>query len=318
MAQVDELRLISKVARLYYDYGQRQGEIADQLGLSQATVSRLLNRARDAGIVRITVNVPNGVNTEQEEALVARYKLKDAIVVDCEDEGDEGLLMRQIGSAGAYYVESMLHSHDVVGISSWSSSLLALVDAMHPISGRTGIQVVQILGGIGNPTAEVHANRLTSRFANLVSGEAYFLPAPGIVGSQAALKVILSDPYVSQTLALFEKVTIALVGIGDVAPSRLLTMSGNVLSEEDQDLLKSKGAVGDILLRYFDSTGKPVKGPLSDRVVSMSLEQLRMVERAIAVAGGERKHQAILAALRGGWINILITDHCTAGYLINA
>jgi DNA-binding transcriptional regulator LsrR (DeoR family) len=189
---------------------------------------------------------------------------------------------------------------------------------MHPVSGRTGIQVVQILGGIGNPSAEVHANRLTSRFASLVSGEAYFLPAPGIVGSQAALKVLLNDTYISQTLALFEKVTIALVGIGDVVPSRLLTMSGNVLSEEDQALLKSRGAVGDILLRYFDSHGRPVKSPLSDRVVSMSLEQLRQVERAIAVAGGKRKHQAILGALRGGWINILITDHCTAEYLIAA
>ncbi|MEW5869242.1 MAG: sugar-binding transcriptional regulator [Chloroflexota bacterium] len=316
MAQIDELRLMTKVARLYYDREMRQGEIADQMGLSQATISRLLTNAREAGIIRITVNIPNGVNAEIEEQLIQKFSLKEAIVVDCENDLDETLIQREIGAAAAYHVETLIHNNDVVGISSWSATLLALVDAMRPVPGRKGIQVVQILGGIGNPSAEVHANRLTGRFASLVNGSAHFLPVPGIVGSEAALKVLLADQYVQEGVQLFDQVTIALVGIGDIEPSKLLTLSGNVFSLEEQEVLRGKGAVGDILLRFFNAHGKPVKGPLSNRVVSMSLEQLTRVDRAIAVAGGIRKYKAILGALRGKWINVLVTDRCTAERLV--
>jgi DNA-binding transcriptional regulator LsrR (DeoR family) len=316
MANTDELRLMTKVARLYYERQMRQGEIANLMGLSQASISRLLNSAKEAGIVRITVNIPNGVNSEIEEQVAQKFRLKDAIVVDCEDDQDEILLQREIGSAAAYYVETIIHNNDVVGISSWSGTLLALVDAMHQVPGRTGIQVVQILGGIGNPSAEVHANRLTGRFASLVNGTAHFLPAPGILGSEAALKVLLADQYVREATNLFNRVTIALVGIGDIEPSKLLTLSGNVFSLEEQEELRSKGAVGDILLRFFDELGKPVKGPLSNRVVSMSLEQLTRANRAVAVAGGPRKFKAILGALRGKWINVLVTDRRTAERLL--
>jgi DNA-binding transcriptional regulator LsrR (DeoR family) len=312
MARVEELRLMSKVARMYYEQAMRQGEIAEQLGLSQATISRLLNSAREAGIVRIQINIPSGVNPRLEEEVTRKYHLKDVVVVDCDDEVDEGLLQREIGAAAAYYVETTIRSNDVVGLSSWSGTLLALVDAMHQVPGKAGIQVVQILGGIGNPSAEVHANRLTGRFASLVNGTPHFLPAPGIVGSQAALQVLLADQYVRETMDLFEHVNMALVGIGDVEPSKLLTLSGNVLSMEEQDHLRHIGAVGDILLHFFDSSGHPAKGPLRNRVVSMSLGQLSKVNRAIAVAGGARKYQAILGALRGRLINVLVTDCQTA------
>lgn len=316
MVQLDELRLMTRVARLYYDRGMRQSEISKQIGLSQATISRLLTSAIDAGIVRITINIPNGVNAEIEEQLIRKYGLKEAIVVDCEDDQDETMIQREVGSAAAYYVETIIHNNDVVGISSWSATLLALVDAMHQVPGRTGVQVVQILGGIGNPSAEVHANRLSGRFASLVNGNAIFLPVPGIVGSEAALRVILDDQYVQEAIHLFDRVSIALVGIGDIAPSKLLTLSGNIFSVEELEVLRSRGAVGDILIRFFDEKGKPVKGALSNRVVSMSLEQLARVDRAIAVAGGVRKYKAILGALRGKWINILVTDRNTAVKLV--
>ena len=316
MAGTDELRLMTKIARMYYEREMRQGEIANQMGLSQATISRLLRNAKDAGIVRITVNIPNGVNSEIEEQVAKKFALKDVIAVDCEVDEDEMLLQKEIGSAAAYYVETIIHNDDIVGISSWSGTLLALVDAMHQVPARSGIKVVQILGGIGNPSAEAHANRLTGRFASLVNGTAHFLPAPGILGSEAALKVLLADQYVRETMNLFASVSIALVGVGDIEPSKLLTLSGNVFSLEEQEELRSKGAVGDILLRFFDRSGKQIKGPLSNRVVSMSLDQLSQVNRAIAVAGGPRKYNAILGALRGKWINVLVTDCRTAERLL--
>ncbi|MFO7679704.1 MAG: sugar-binding transcriptional regulator [Chloroflexota bacterium] len=315
MTRIDELRLMTRVARLYYERNMRQAEIAQQLGLSQATISRLFNRAREEGIVRISVSVPHGVYTDLEEQLIATYNLRDAIVVDCVRD-DEQIIQRDVGAAAAYYVESTIKPDEVIGLSSWSAALLALVDAMHQTPRKGGVQVVQILGGIGNPAAEIHAARLTGRFAKLVNGAATFLPAPGVVGSEATLQVFLQDQYVQAAMALFDKVSLALVGIGAVEPSELLADSGNIFTDEEQDILRGQGAVGDILLRFFDEDGRPVKTSLDNRVVSMSLEQLHRADRTVGVAGGRRKHDAIRGALRGGWVNILITDCFTAERLV--
>lgn len=317
MARIDELRLMARVARMYYENDMRQSEIAEQLGLSQATISRLFKRAKEEGIVRISVNVPQGVFSELEEQIIAAYNLRDAIVVDCLHE-DESTIQRDIGAAAAYYVESTVKPNEVIGLSSWSGTLLALVDAMHSVPRKNDVRVVQILGGIGNPAAEIHAARLTGRFAKLVNGTAVYLPAPGVVGSEAARHVLMEDQYVQEAVALFDQVSLALVGIGAVEPSELLADSGNIFSDAELDILRGEGAVGDILLHFFDADGRPVNTSLDKRVMSMSLPQMRRADRSVAVAGGRRKHDAILAALRGEWINVLITDCFTAKRLMAA
>lgn len=313
MARIDELRLMTKVARLYYERELNQSQIAAQLALSQATVSRLLSRAKKEQIVRTVISVPPGAYPDLEEALQRTYGLKDAIVVDCVDCNDP---LREIGAAAAYFLETTLNQREVIGISSWSGTLLAMVDAMHPVTRETEAQVIQVLGGVGNPSAEIHAARLTGRLATLVNGRAKFLPAPGVVGSVDSARVMLDDQFTREVLALFGNVTLALVGIGSIEPSALLASSGNVFSPEELDMLRAKGAVGDVCLRFFDSGGNPVVNALNERVIGMTLEQLRQVKRAVGIAGGPRKIEAIRGALKGKFVNILITDRFTAEKLL--
>ncbi|MCL4832625.1 MAG: sugar-binding transcriptional regulator [Caldilineaceae bacterium] len=314
MAKADELRLMTKVALMYHERSITQSDIAEQLELSQATVSRLLKKARQEKIIRTVVSVPPGAYPELEEALQKSYNLKDVIVVDCETDADS--IEREIGAAAAYYVETTLKQDEVIGISSWSATLLAMVDSMHPLARRSGAQVVQILGGVGNPLAEVHAARITTRLASLVHGSETSLPAPGVVGSPESLQIMQEDQFVKAALALFDKVTLALVGVGSVAPSKLLASSGNVFSTDELGLLREHGAVGDVCLRFFDAQGQPVVTPLNERVIGISLEQLKKVQRSVGIAGGKRKTAAIQGALAGGWINVLITDHFTARRLV--
>jgi len=318
MPRIEELRLLARVAQLYYEKGANQSAIAQQLDLSQATVSRLLKRAQVEGIVRITVSMPPGIYADLEDALLENYRLKEAIVVDCQTPDDEETIQHALGAAAAFYLENTLKRNDVIGISSWSATLLAMVDAMHPLARPMDARVLQILGGVGNPDAEVHAARLTDRLSKLVHGNAVLLPAPGIVGSEDTRKILLEDPYVSDVFALFDKVTIGLVGIGSIQPSNLLERSGNVFSPEELSIAREQGAVGDICLRFFAASGEPIISPLDKRVLGMSLEQLKRVERAVGVAGGARKHAAIRGALRGEWINVLITDRFTAKMLVTA
>ncbi len=127
---------------------------------------------------------------------------------------------------------------------------------------------------------------------------------------------MLKDRYVQEATALFKSVTLALVGIGAVEPSKLLAASGNVFSPHELKSLSARGAVGDICLRFFDAAGVPVQTPLNERVISMELGQLKQVKRVVGIAGGKRKTAAIRGALAGGWINTLITDRMTAERLI--
>jgi DNA-binding transcriptional regulator LsrR (DeoR family) len=306
---------MAKVARLYYVQRLRQAEITDRLNIHQSTVSRILKRAEREGIVRVSLNTPTALHSDLEDQLQTRFGLREAIVVDSIDKEDQ--IVRDLGSAAAFYLETTLRSRDVIGISSWSASLLAMVEAMHAHPRASGARVVQILGGIGNPGAQIHANQLTQRLAERIGGSATLLPVPGTVGSAEARRVMLGDKYVQQAMAMFKSITVALVGIGAVEPSKLLAASGNVFSNSELKTLGHRGAVGDICLRFFDEQGAPVQTTLNDRVISIELEELRRVRRIVGIAGGNRKTAAIHGALAGRWINVLITDQMTAARLLD-
>jgi DNA-binding transcriptional regulator LsrR (DeoR family) len=175
---------------------------------------------------------------------------------------------------------------------------------------------VQLFGGVGNPGAEAHAARLTQRFAELTGAQPTFLLAPGIATSVEARGALVQDRFVREALARLDEVTLALVGIGAFEPSMLLQRSGNIFSERELAALGKQGAVGDICLRFYDAQGRRVASDVDRRVIGVTLEQLRDVERCVGVAGGERKYEAIRGALRGCWINVLITDHITAERLL--
>lgn len=304
----------ARVASLYYEHKLKQAEISKRLGLSQATVSRALRRAEEEGIVRITVSTPAGTYPDLEDAIRERYGLHEVVVVD--PGHNEREMLRNLGSAAAFYVESTLGRDEVIGISSWSETLLAMTRALHPINRPSGGRVLQILGGVGNPVGETHASQLTRQLAEPLHADITMLPAPGVVGSRATRDVMLADPYVAEAIRLFSEVTLALVGIGALTPSKLLASSGNVFTADELDQLKEKGAVGDICLRFFDADGVPVATDVQDKVISMELDQLRQVKRSVGIAGGKRKLEAITGAVRGRWVNVLITDVVTAAALV--
>jgi DNA-binding transcriptional regulator LsrR (DeoR family) len=316
MSRTDELRMMVRVAQLYHEDKLKQAEISQRLHVSQATVSRLLKRAEDEGVVRVTIAAPRGTYPQFESALRARYGLSEAVVAECFEDREESVLSA-IGGAAAHYVETTLSQGDVIGISSWSASLLRMVDAIHPMKRPHAERVVQILGGIGNPAVQSHATQLTTRLALLTGAEAQLLPAQGVVNSAAARLVMLGDVYVRAAMDQFRRMTIALVGIGALQPSLMLANSGNAFTDAELRDLARRGAVGDISLRFFDAEGAPVHGPLDDRVIGVTLEELKQSPRVVAVAGGERKAEAIRSCLIGHLVNVLITDKFTAERLLS-
>ena len=313
----DQIRLLTKVARMYHERGMRQPQIAAQLHISQPRVSRLLKRAVELGIVRTTVIAPRGVYAELEEQIEQAYGVTEVIVADTDDHADESHVMRALGAAAAVYLETTLMGGERIGVSSWSSTILATVEAMHPRPTPVADQVVQMLGGVGNVTAQTQATRITGRLSALTGAQAVYLQAPGLLASGDMRQMFVTDPNIEPVLRACEDLTMALVGVGSIEPSPLLRESGNAFAESELPALREAGAVGDVCMRFFDAAGEHIESSFDDRVLGIGAETLRKVPRRVAVAGGLRKSPAIEAALRGGWVNVLITDLQVARRLVD-
>jgi DNA-binding transcriptional regulator LsrR (DeoR family) len=314
MPHLDEMRLMAKVARMYYDHGLRQKEITERLSIHQSTVSRLLQRAREANIVRISVMSPPGIFNEEEDALEKRFGLKEAIVI--ETRSDEEHLVSDLGAAAAFFLQTTVKPGTIIGISSWSRSLFAMVESLHSSDCGRGGSVVQILGGFGAASAQHHATHIAQRLAGLIGASPVLLQAPAVVGSAEARRVLMKDASVRQAADLFPRLNLALVGIGSMHPSPILVSSGNVFSAAEMQQMRAHGAVGDICFRFYDAAGKAVRSALNSRVVGIEPETLKGIERVVGIAGGPKKLEAIRAALVGQRINVLITDVNTAESLL--
>jgi DNA-binding transcriptional regulator LsrR (DeoR family) len=310
-----QVRLMTKVAHMYHEQGIRQTEIADALHISQAKVSRLLKRAGEVGIVKTIVVVSPGLQTELETQLEQRFGLLEAVVVDV--VGEEAEIIAGLGSAGAGYLENTLTGGERIGISPWSQTLLAVVDRLRPLRTAGAESVIQLLGGVGNSSVQVQANRLLDELATRIGARPRFVPAPGLVGTAAMRRGLLKDSTMEDVTSEWASLTMALVGIGSLHPSPLLRQSGNAVEPVDESSLLSLGAVGDVCHRFFDADGNLVRGQLDDRVVGISPADYRGIPRRVGLAGGARKHAAIRAALRGGWVNVLLTDVETARTLLS-
>ncbi len=306
---------MTKVARMYHESGVRQVDIAQALHLSQAKVSRLLKQAVAAGVVRTIVDVPSGLRPDLEEAVEQKYGLAEVVVADV--DGDERDVLSGIGAAAAGMLESTLSGGERIGISSWSQTLLTTVDRLRPFRAQTADEVVQLLGGVGQPQVQALAARLVNDLAHRLGAEPIYLQAPAVVATEQIRDSLLSDPSLAQVTRRWDHLTMALVGIGSIEPSPLLASSGNALPEAELDLLRAEGAVGDICHHWFAADGEPIRGDLASRVVSAPIDTFLAIPRRVALAGGPRKVEAIRSALLGSWVNVLVTDLATAEALLS-
>ncbi|GAB2957873.1 sugar-binding transcriptional regulator [Streptomyces heilongjiangensis] len=307
--QVDRVRLIVRVARMYHERGLRQNTIAQQLNLSQAGVSRLLRAAGDLGVVRTVVVPPSGIHSELEDAVAARYRLTDVVITDRgEAAGHPRAVTRALGSAAGSHLETAFRTGDRIGVSAWSRTLPTAVNSVphrkHPLGGT----VVQLTGGPGDPRSQARATRVTSRLADRVGAVPLFAYSPCLADSAEARDAVLRDPVMREVTRAWQHLDVVLVGISAVGPWAAPGASGNAVPEEDLTALRRAGAVGSICRRFFDDDGAHLDTAPGERVVGITAEQLRSVPRRIAVAGGARKYAAIRGAALGGWITALITD----------
>lgn len=316
VARVDaeSQRLLYRVAQAYYDEDLTQQQIARRFGLSRPKVSRLLQRARESGVVNIVLVPPSRDMSSLERGLERRYDLDEAVVVAATAPRDAAAVARELGPAAAECLTRSIRGHEVVGIT-WGSSILAMVDAL-PARSWPDVTIVQIMGGLGPVDSREHSADLTRRVARRFGARLELLPAPGLVSSVPAAEALRADPQIAATLRLAARADVAIVGLGVPSPDSVVMRYGTILSPEEVAAAQEAGAVGDIALRFIDAEGRPVPLPFNDRIIGLALEQIRAIPRTIGVAGGETKFDVIRASLRARLLDVLVTDHVTAGRLL--
>jgi len=305
-----DYRLLLKVSKLYYEQGYTQQQISNRLNLSRPKVSRLLQQAKDVGIVKINIIPQPGVYTDLEDALETKFGLKEVVVVGVSEPNSQMAVSKEVGAAAADYFLRTTNDPCIIGIA-WGTSLRAMVDAM-PVMDCHGSHVVQLIGGLGNPESEAHATYILRRLVAQTESKLSVLPVPWIVDSADVKKVFLSDSHVQERFERFPKISVAYVGIGTPTPDSVVMRDGSIISQKELDFLKSEGVVGDICLRFFDKDGQIVLSDVDERVMGISLEELSAIDRVVGVTGGPNKYRAIQAALQGKLINVLITDNESA------
>ena len=312
---IQQMRLITRVARLHHMQGLRQAEIAETLEISQASVSRFLALAEEHGIVRTIVVPPEGLYPELEDGLLNAYGLQAVYVVDV--TARESGIEQIIGAAAAQCLAGEVHDGTLLGLTSWSTTLREMAKALQPQSPTGITRVVELLGDLGSPRLQHEAALATQQVARAFDAEAVYLRTPGVMPSAELRKVAMSDAHVQAALKLMDDVDVAFVGVGPADFHGPLEAGDNFFTAEQLAEVRAAGAVGQLHQRFINAAGEPVATELDERVVGITLPQLRKVRRKIAVAGGAAKHAALAAALTGKWIDVLVTDVNSANYLMN-
>ena len=308
-----EKRQLVKVSTMYYKDGWTQAEIANKLGVSRPVISKLLQKAKDEGIVNIYIKDESVRTVELEQQLEKIFGLKDAIVVPDNGKSSE-LSKRAVGLAGANYLSQNMKGVKSIGIS-WGTTLAYFVQE-YPYERREDIKIVPLEGGMGVKEVEIHANQLANELAKKINGTCTYLYAPAIVETEELKERLMALQDIETVLESGRHVDMALIGIGNPFNDSTLMKIG-YLTENDVGHLREMGAEGDIGFRFFDGQGKQINDSLSSKIIGITLEELKNINKVIAVVEGEQKAESVLAALRGKIIDVLIIDEQMAGAILN-
>jgi deoxyribonucleoside regulator len=307
-----DIDLIIKVCNLKYLEKKQQIDIAKILKLSPAKVTRILQRAFDMDIIKISIADNNMQITKLESELEKEFNLRRALIVKSESKNKNDI-KKLIGQRLANYLLNILKDGEVLGISH-SSTVSEVINSL-PMKIPLKIKVVQLLGGSYHLTFE--GMDFTKELSDKFSVFPNILYAPLFVDNKKVKKAILSDSSIKNTFSIFKKVNIAIVGIGSFYPigNSTIYKSGNLTQLEIEEL-KHENVAGDIFGHFFNENGNFCKTSVEDRIISIPIEYIKPIEFIIGAAAGINKLKPIRSALKGGLINILATDEEVAKNLL--
>jgi DNA-binding transcriptional regulator LsrR (DeoR family) len=312
--EAERLNFLAKLSDMYYELNMTQSEIASKLSTTRFKVSKLLQEARDKHVVEITINKPHSRVPKLENILKENFDLKDALVLDNKMLAYEETLST-LGKLGAQYVDDLISENSIIGVL-WGKTLFNLIKNLKP-KKKLPITTVQMVGSAAKDNTIVDSQELMRRMARIYGGKCKYLYAPLYIDNDYARKALMREPVLSDTLFFANKSDIILTGVGTTDAMFSSSLWANYLERVKQYNLDDLKAVGCIYGRVYNDLGEEVDIDINQKVIGIDTSAIRQANHVIGIAAGKFKAKAILGALRGKYINTLITDDATASKILS-
>ena len=301
----EKRNMLASVANLYYNAEMTQNQIAERFFTSRSKISRMLKEARRLGIVEIKIKEPWERDTDIEQQFMEEFLLRDVRVIPTK-ETTGTLVLQKLGEVAAYYLDNLLDEHTILGMS-WGNTMYHTVRAVKT-SKNIPITVVPIMGAANVRKPERDSLDLSKELAAAYGGSYYYIYAPLFVNSEKERQSLEEEPNIKQCLDLARHADIILTSVGSIEYKSWK----DYLSTTDMKNLEKKGAVGHIGGHFYDQDGNEVKTPFVGKMIGLGIQDIKKTKNVVCVAGLEMKAEAILGAIRGGYIKTLITDESAA------
>lgn len=313
--------LILKAAYFYYVKDMPQSQIAEALNISIPTVSRLIKKSKEEKIVEFVIRDPYIECVELEEKIKNRFGLKEVIIAPGPITSESTKIntienmKKLVALEGARYIQRRIIPDDVLGIT-WGGTVYNLIHYLNPCQ-KIEAEFVTLHGSISHCDSELDVRTLVSRMAMAFGGRKYYLLTEGLMSKTNLADSIKKEKNIAKVFQMFNKVTIAINGLGSFYPKPDSMLSRTeYLSPSELDKLKSKNVFGDIALRFFDSEGRECDTDLKDRTIAIGFDEFKKIKTKVTIASGEHKTHTVLAAIKGDLVDVLIADYFLANSLL--
>lgn len=305
--------LMATVARMYYLDEQDQQRIAEVVGVSRSTVSRLLSAAREHGVVRISVDEHDPRDAHLEARLRERFGLRHAIVVRAPGQ-TVASVRGAVGYFGAPAVAELIAPGARIGLAG-GRTLRELVACIRPAHGVGNVTAAQLMGSFGPTTSAIDALEMSRVLVQRFGGTCYALTAPAIAHDRASRDLFLAHEQIGTVWRMLGELDLALIGVG--SPDDSAFVERGVLEPAMLAEVRAAGAVGEICGRFFDAAGRECATPHRDRVVGVDLDALRATPEVVGVTAGAARAPAVRAAIAGRLVRSLVLDDGCAAALLD-
>jgi deoxyribonucleoside regulator len=308
--QLSKDSFLERIARMYYVLELSQQEISERLSVGRSSVARFLQEAKEKGIIQFHIHssLDNCRLSTLEKRLTRKYGLKDCAVFCSNDSS------YSFEYLAAQYLNSVLPTQGAIGLG-WGRTLYTVGTQLNLADPRPGLKIVQLTGGSGAKEELVPAASVIQLWSQALRGKPLLFPAPAIALNEESRDGFLAEPSIQELMTEIRNISAAIVGVGDSGENATIITSGLVPGLTGSIL--SEKSVGDVIFHFYDKTGRFSFQELSKRVVGASAEDFMSIGLRIGIAYGRHKREAILGALQGGLLHVLLTTEQTAAVLLN-
>lgn len=309
----EDRRKMLKVVTMYYEQGFTQANIAKKVGISRPVISKMLQQARETGVVTISIKDESAYTVNLGLRLEERYHLKEVIVIAANENAQPEKIQLEVSQAAAFYLTKQLKPNLSIGLS-WGTTLADMIDTI-PYSSFPSMNICPLVGGVSSEHLYYDTNHLVFRLSEKLNCQCQYFYVPALAESQKLADTLNHSQLLQKALTTAKNVDFAIIGVGNPNEHSTWQKLG-YLESKDLAIIKETGVIGDAVASLFDKEGQTVNNEISKRMLGLKVEDLKAIPNVMVIGCGQEKAESIKSLLVGKKCSILVIDQLLAEALL--